>query len=287
MTESRSRWLWLWLVLGLALAVQAQETDSGAVGSELWVGIMMTDAVDGGSRLAAVIPGGPAERSGLLAGDILIRIDEEPVSGRESIRSYLRERGDSGPVSITFLRNGKTQQVSVYPERRRRMPAIPSEFTTSFNVRPSVNIRITSMTPELRQHYGAPIDRGLLLLKVEREGAAAEAGLQVGDILLEACGGALDTEQSWNRCLQRSVQDGELAVLRLRDGERETRTLKLPRLARVRFAPLMESLAASDEMRVRRREMLEIEIQRLKSMLVELQSEYERLADDSDSDEKR
>ncbi len=279
MSRRRSRWLWLGLLW--AFAVQAQEAGPAPVDSGLWVGIMITDAVDGGGRLAAVIPSGPADRAGLRPGDVLIRIDEQPVSGRDSIRAYLAAQSNASPVVITFLRAGKSKTATVYPERRGPEPTLPIEFTTSFIVRPTVAIKLTSMTPELREHYGAPLDRGLLLLKMEDGGSAAEAGFQVGDILLEACGGALDSEQTWSRCLQRSVRKGEVSVLRLRKGEQETLTLTMPR---VRLGPIMETLVSSEDMRDRRRDLLETEIQRLKSMLIALQSEYDRLSVEVDAE---
>jgi len=40
------------------------------------------------------------------------------------------------------------------------------------------------LTPELRQFFGVRGDRGVLIAKVERNSAAARAGIQVGDVLV-------------------------------------------------------------------------------------------------------
>ena len=42
------------------------------------------------------------------------------------------------------------------------------------------------MTQELRAHYGAPKDAGVLVAGVESESPAAKAGIQVGDIVTRA-----------------------------------------------------------------------------------------------------
>ena len=46
----------------------------------------------------------------------------------------------------------------------------------------------TPMAPELRTHFGAPADRGVLVEEVRPDRPAARAGLQVGDIVLDVDG---------------------------------------------------------------------------------------------------
>lgn len=53
-----------------------------------------------------------------------------------------------------------------------------------------IGVRPIEMTPELRQHFGAPKDSGVLVATVEADSPAAKAGLQVGDIIT-----ALDGER--------------------------------------------------------------------------------------------
>ncbi len=45
-----------------------------------------------------------------------------------------------------------------------------------------IGIQVNPMTPELRKHFGAPEDRGVLVVKVEEGRPAALAGVKVGDI---------------------------------------------------------------------------------------------------------
>ena len=46
-----------------------------------------------------------------------------------------------------------------------------------------LGVSTTSMTPELRSHFGAPEDAGVLVSEVVDDSAAFRAGLQVGDII--------------------------------------------------------------------------------------------------------
>jgi len=51
-----------------------------------------------------------------------------------------------------------------------------------------IGVRPLEMTPELRQHFGAPKDAGVLVGSVEPGGPAAKAGLAVGDVVTKVDG---------------------------------------------------------------------------------------------------
>ena len=58
--------------------------------------------------------------------------------------------------------------------------------------RARLGVMVIQLTPELRTHYGASADRGVLVGRVEPKSAAATAGIRVGDILTEVDGRAVD-----------------------------------------------------------------------------------------------
>ncbi len=72
------------------------------------IGVTILDHEDG-FEISAVSPGGPADLGGVRVGDILVAVEGESVLtlGREE--TVARVRGEPGtPVSMTFLRDGKT-----------------------------------------------------------------------------------------------------------------------------------------------------------------------------------
>ena len=56
-----------------------------------------------------------------------------------------------------------------------------------------IGVRPIEMTPELRQHFGAPKEAGVLVGSVEADSPAAKAGLQVGDIVTAVDGDPVDS----------------------------------------------------------------------------------------------
>jgi serine protease Do len=64
-----------------------------------------------GLVIAAVEGGSPAERAGLLVGDVLVGVDDEPLDGFESLLDALAHAGNS--VRLRVMRGGKVSFVEV------------------------------------------------------------------------------------------------------------------------------------------------------------------------------
>jgi len=85
-----------------------------------------------------------------------------------------------------------------------------------------IGVQVQSMTPELRDHFGAPPDRGLLVTRVEPGQPAEKAGVRVGDVILEAGGEA--QRRTWDllRVVGQAPTGQKLPLRILRDGEART-----------------------------------------------------------------
>jgi S1-C subfamily serine protease len=73
-----------------------------------------------GVRIREVQQGGPADQAGLKAGDLLIRLDGETVTGVDAMFRLLDERRIEKVVSATVLRAGECIDVPVRPVERER-----------------------------------------------------------------------------------------------------------------------------------------------------------------------
>lgn len=56
-------------------------------------------------------------------------------------------------------------------------------FSWKFMGRGYLGVEVLPLTPELRAHFGAPEDAGVLVARVEEDSPASAAGIQVGDVL--------------------------------------------------------------------------------------------------------
>lgn len=87
---------------------EAKEANEGLQGSFSGIGIQFTIRHDT-VTITAIIPGGPAEKNGLLAGDRITHIDGQPFTGDSITNTRVMNtlRGQRGTdVSVTILRPG-------------------------------------------------------------------------------------------------------------------------------------------------------------------------------------
>ncbi|HEY5945997.1 MAG TPA: PDZ domain-containing protein, partial [Kofleriaceae bacterium] len=80
-----------------------------------------------------------------------------------------------------------------------------------------LGVMVMSMTPELRQYFGAPNDRGVLVAKVEPGSPAAKAGIKVGDVLVNVRGESVDEAMDVIAALAKAKQGDKVSVQVVRD----------------------------------------------------------------------
>jgi S1-C subfamily serine protease len=68
-----------------------------------------------GLRVAEVVPGGPAARAGLRAGDLLITAGGSPVTRAQDLQKLMFSEAIGRPLAITVLRNGALVDVIAEP----------------------------------------------------------------------------------------------------------------------------------------------------------------------------
>jgi membrane-associated protease RseP (regulator of RpoE activity) len=80
-----------------------------------------------------------------------------------------------------------------------------------------LGVHSIEMTPELRQHFGAPKESGVLVGTVEPESPASKAGLQVGDIITAVDGEGIGSTRDLSRSVRRRKEGEKVRIDVLRD----------------------------------------------------------------------
>lgn len=88
-----------------------------------------------------------------------------------------------------------------------------------------IGVRPIEMTPELRQHFGAPKDAGILVGSVEPDGPAAKAGLKVGDIVTRVDGDRIESVLELVRTVRHKKDGEKVTVDLLRDRAAKSLTI--------------------------------------------------------------
>lgn len=84
-----------------------------------WIGILMNET-DDGVRIMEVMADSPAGRGGLLAGDVIRRVDGEPVGTSSEVQKTIFKRKIGSPAALEIDRAGETVTIEITTEA---MPA--------------------------------------------------------------------------------------------------------------------------------------------------------------------
>jgi len=272
----------LLLLLGGAWADAEDSVEPG----DVWLGVYLVDEVDGGIRIVAVVPGGPAALAGLRSGDLLIQAGIVELADQAALGRFLGARVAEQPLAVEVLRDGKPISLEVTPMSRvssalaRVKETISPEPPQRTAVRgwPQLSgrlgLEVVTITPELRRYYGAAPDRGVLVVRAGKDALGERAGVEVGDVVV-GVGEAVVTRPAelelavmrWNRQAPLTfgiVRDGNPLQVELAAPE----AAPAPHLAR---PPLMSSDPAT------RRRLIEAKIDRLERQIQTLRQQLEAI----------
>lgn len=245
------------VVFGLAAALAAA---GGVEGDTAWLGVFVDD-VDGGIELVGIVPGGPAGVGGLRRGDVLLRAGGRALAGLPDLEQVLSALAPGEMLAIDYLREGHAGQVEVRVGRREEAePPAPSETIRDERV----GWVLVDVTPDLRRHFGAPAEAGVLVARVVDGRPAARAGLRVGDVLVSVDDHEIhQVTEVGSRLREAREAARPWPIALVRGGEARIVELRLPAMSRT--AVPSAAIAA--------------EIERLKRRIAELERQLEQQPD--------
>ncbi len=71
------------------------------------LGLVVQANADGGAEVRAVAPGSPADKAGILSGDVIFRVNKEPVTSHEELVGLISNMKAGDKVSVELNRNGE------------------------------------------------------------------------------------------------------------------------------------------------------------------------------------
>jgi serine protease Do len=124
-------------------------------------------------------PGSPAAKAGLQTGDILTRAGDLRVNCALDLERGLLDRAVGDSVSVVIRRKGAEQRLElVLQSAERTLP------TTSEVIWRKLGLRLSPVNAELVSRTNHQLHGGLEVVEINREGSAAKAGIERGDILV-------------------------------------------------------------------------------------------------------
>jgi serine protease Do len=174
-----------------------------------------------GALLGQVLSSGPAARSGLRPGDVVVEFNGQPVSDQRDLLALVAQAQVGSNAPLTVWRQGRTETLSTSVAQR------PDETIADSSPEParderspeSSGFRGVTLTPELAHRLQLPQSQGVLLQAVQPGSRAARAGLRAGDVITQADGQGVTTPEQLERIL--SQQQGNSIALLVARGDRQ------------------------------------------------------------------
>lgn len=183
-----------------------------------YAGVTPFDTTEGGVTFARVIsPDGPADKAGLVGGDIITTVDGQPVQTDDEMTAILRRIPIGKTVDIIYLRDGETKNT--------KMTTISEDEMERLN-------EVFAARPQGRGQFGYDNDDtervqipntkmfGVQLNDIETNNPADIAGVKRGDIVIEFDGVPIRTEEEFLSRVRRALPYSTVKVVVIRNGER-------------------------------------------------------------------
>jgi serine protease Do len=132
-----------------------------------------------GALIADVVAGGPAQRAGLKKNDVVIAYGGKEILDSSTLRNEVAATPIGQEVKITYLRNGKRQDLAIRIGNLQQ-----SAMIMAGGVKQRLGVQVRPVSPAEVKKYGLDAGQGVRISWVDPKGSLGLAGLEVGDIIL-------------------------------------------------------------------------------------------------------
>jgi serine protease Do len=185
-----------------------------------WLGVMIQDITpelaksfglmhSNGVLVSDVVKDSPADKAGLLSGDVILRFDGKEIENAHKLSQLAAETAPNTLIKIGLLRNGKEKTLSL------KIGTMPEEAQKSISPQKENDwgMTVQELTPQLAQQLDLkPGTTGVVISDISEGSPAAEAGLRPGDLITEVNRTAILNLSDYQRALQQ-VKTGENLLL--------------------------------------------------------------------------
>ena len=167
-----------------------------------------------GALIAGVEKSGPAEKSGLLAGDVITKFDGKVITTSGDLPRVVGATKPGKTVPVEILRKGtiKTINIAVGETPNDPNDAAPAAKPAPKAEANKIGLTLKELTPAQKKKLNGK--NGLLV--IDSTGAAAQAGIRRGDVILGLNNSESQSVELFNKQINSVATGKTVAVLVLR-----------------------------------------------------------------------
>jgi serine protease Do len=138
-----------------------------------------------GALVGDVTPDSPGAKAGLQKGDVITALNGQKISDSYELRLRISQTAPGTSVKLDVYRNGQKQEITTtlgeFPEKTQTAQSSESGESPALE-----GVQVENLTSDIAQQLNLPPGtRGVIITRVDPNSAAADTGLQRGDIIQE------------------------------------------------------------------------------------------------------
>ncbi|MDP9087424.1 MAG: DegQ family serine endoprotease [Pseudomonadota bacterium] len=194
-----------------------------AITSELAKSLGLADIH--GVLVNSVETGGPADRAGIRAGDVITAINGQRVDDPNALRNAIANVAPGTEVGLAVVTAGKARQVQAHLTELDQASGDVVGDPAAQGAR--LGVSVGPLNPETATRLGLPRGtRGVIVVSVDPRGAAARAGVQPNDVILAVNQQSITSAAELTAALRKSASP--VLLLLNREGQNIFLAIGLP-----------------------------------------------------------
>ncbi|MBK9162333.1 MAG: PDZ domain-containing protein [Acidobacteria bacterium] len=160
--------------------------------------------------MSNVRPGSAAEKAGVKRGDIITAVNGDKIDDGNVLRNKVAGTLPGTEIKLTILRDGTSQDLTATLDEFDTETSSVALMQNNENNAPErsapggkLGLTLQPITPQIAKQFGSGTEtEGLVVLEVDPNGVAADAGISRGDFLLEVNRQPVTTPEAVESALQ-------------------------------------------------------------------------------------
>jgi serine protease Do len=162
-----------------------------------------------GALISDVFKGDPADKAGLKSGDVVTEINGKPIKDMHELLLMIAGFRIGETIRVKILREGQERIVPVTIAERTEKAEMASAQQTG----EAFGMTVQEITPQIAQHLGLTLKKGLIIVDVQEGSIADEVGLQPQDIILQVNKVKVSTMKEYQKEMSRAGEKGGILLL--------------------------------------------------------------------------
>lgn len=207
--------------VNMAKGIIGQLKEDGKV-TRGWLGVMIQPVTpnlaksfgledENGALISEVVAESPAEKAGLKPGDVIRTFAGKEIQGVNDLSRFVAATPINENVKLTYLREGKETSVTVVIDRLKDGES--GDVVDDGSV--ALGMKVQELSGDLARQLQTA---GVVVIELDENGLAAEAGIQLNDIVKEINGRKIITIKDYKKAVT-TQNKGDFVRILVRRGE--------------------------------------------------------------------